>query len=74
MPRLPVISGRQAVTAFSRAGWKMVRQKGSHIILVKSGLPVTLSVPDHKELDVGTLRKLIRLARLTVEEFNELLD
>lgn len=74
MPRLPVISGRQAVTAFSRAGWKMVRQKGSHIILVKYGLPVTLSVPDHKELDVGTLRKLIRLARLTVEEFNELLD
>lgn len=74
MPRLPLISGRTAVKAFTRAGWEVARQKGSHIILVKPGLPVTLSVPDHKELDVGTLRKLIRLARLTVDEFSGLLD
>ncbi len=73
MPGLPVISGREAVKAFERANWKVVRQKGSHIILVKSGVPITLSIPDHKELDRGTLRKLIRVSRLTVEEFLHLL-
>jgi predicted RNA binding protein YcfA (HicA-like mRNA interferase family) len=50
----------------------MVRGKG-HIIMVKPDSQVTLSVPKHKELDRGTLRKLIKLAGLTVEEFIELL-
>ncbi|MFQ6062955.1 MAG: type II toxin-antitoxin system HicA family toxin [Methanosarcinales archaeon] len=39
--------------------------------MVKSGSKVTLSVPRHKELDRGTLRKLIKLAGLTVDEFIE---
>lgn len=73
MPRLPVISGREAVRAFERAGWKVSRIEGSHIILTKAGTAVTLSVPDHREVRRGTLRSLIRKAGLTIEEFMPLL-
>jgi hypothetical protein len=44
------------------------------MILVKQGVPVNLSVPDHRELDRGLLRGLIRDAGMTVEEFTALLD
>ena len=73
MRSLPVVSGSDAIRAFERAGWQRARQKGSHISLVKPGLNVNLSVPLHRELDRGTLRKLIRLAGLTVDEFVGLL-
>jgi len=73
MAELPLVSGKEALAAFQRAGWRYVRRKGSHMIMVKSGMPVNLSIPDHKELDRHTLRKLIRLSHLSVEEFVELL-
>lgn len=69
MPALPTLSGREVVRAFARGGWEMVRQRGSHMILVKEGHMVTLSVPDHREIAKGTLRSLIRASGLTVEEF-----
>jgi len=73
MGRLGNISGREAVRAFERAGWQVVGQVGSHVVLIKPGLRVNLSIPQHKELSVGTLRALIRNAGLTVEEFLDLL-
>ncbi len=69
MPRVPVLSGREAVRAFEQLGWQVIRQAGSHVILVKENHPATLSVPDHKEVAKGTLRSLIRSAGLTVDEF-----
>jgi predicted RNA binding protein YcfA (HicA-like mRNA interferase family) len=69
MPQLPVMSGREVVRVFEKLGWQNVRQRASHIILVKEGARATLSVPDHKEVARGTLRSLIRAAGLTVEEF-----
>jgi predicted RNA binding protein YcfA (HicA-like mRNA interferase family) len=69
MPALPQVSGRETVRAFESFGWQVVRQRGSHIVLVKDGSIVTLSVPDHKEVAKGTLRSLIRSAGLTVSEF-----
>lgn len=69
MPVLPQLSGRETVQAFESLGWKVVRQKGSHIILIKDGHIATLSVPDHKEVAKGTLRSLIRSAGLTISEF-----
>jgi predicted RNA binding protein YcfA (HicA-like mRNA interferase family) len=69
MPALPQLSGRETVRAFESLGWKAVRQKGSHIILIKDGQVATLSVPDHKEVAKGTLRSLIRSSGLTVSEF-----
>jgi predicted RNA binding protein YcfA (HicA-like mRNA interferase family) len=66
---LPVMSGREVVRVFESLGWEAVRQAGSHIIMTKDEELVTLSVPDHREVAKGTLRSLIRNARLTVEEF-----
>ena len=73
MPPLPVISGSQAVKAFQRAGWHTDRQRGSHVVLLRTGHIASLSVPQHKELAPGTLRSLIRTAEMTVEEFLRLL-
>lgn len=73
MAELPVISGRTAVRIFQKEGWRVVRQKGSHMILVKNGCLMTLSVPDHKELDRGTLRGIIRASGMTVERFCSLI-
>ena len=74
MPPLPVVSGRQARRAFEKAGWVFDRQRGSHMILTKPGIPTNLSVPDHRELDRGLLRGLIRDAQMTVDDFLALLD
>ncbi|MEY2550625.1 MAG: hypothetical protein QOG12_769 [Verrucomicrobiota bacterium] len=74
MPPVPLLSGREVVRVFERFGWQRVRQRGSHIILVKEGSRATLSVPDHAELGRGTLRSLIRAAGLTIEEFMERVD
>ncbi len=69
--RLPVLSGREVVRAFQQLVWQIVRQRGSHIILVREGSQATLSVPDHHEVAKGTLRSLIRDAGLSVDEFVE---
>jgi predicted RNA binding protein YcfA (HicA-like mRNA interferase family) len=69
LPELPVVSGRDAGRAFERLGWVFRRQTGSHMILTKVGSIASLSIPDHRELAPGTLRKLIRAAGITLEEF-----
>lgn len=74
MPALPIISGADAVRAFSHDGWQAVRQRGSHIIMVKEGSHASLSVPNHRELARGTLRSLIRDAEMTTDEFIDLLN
>jgi predicted RNA binding protein YcfA (HicA-like mRNA interferase family) len=71
MPKLPQFSGRDVVKIFQLFGWVAVRQRGSHIILVKENYNASLSVPDHKEVAQGTLRGLIRIAGITAEEFLE---
>jgi predicted RNA binding protein YcfA (HicA-like mRNA interferase family) len=52
-----------------RVGWGFRRQTGSHMILTKAGSVASLSIPDHRELAPGTLRKLIRAAGMTIDEF-----
>jgi len=73
MARLPVVSGAEAVKAFERAGWRIDRHRGSHVVMLRQGHPASLSIPQHKELAPGTLRALIRNSGLTVEEFVALL-
>ena len=70
--RVKLCSGAEAVTKLKRAGWTADRQVGSHVMMVRAGYPYTLSVPQHRELGVGLLKKLIKQAGLTVEEFNGL--
>ncbi len=67
MPRLPVVSGRDAIKARSRLGFVAVRQKGSHVVLTGNGR--TFAVPLHPELDWGTLRAILRESNVSVEDF-----
>lgn len=69
MTRLPVLSGRDCVRALARAGFRQVRQEGSHIILRRDDPFAQVVVPDHRTLDRGTLRAIVRQAGLTVDQF-----
>ena len=69
---LRLCAGAEAVRKFQKAGWTLARRKGSHAMLTKPGYPWTLSVPQHGELGFGLLRKLLRQAGLSIEEFNGL--
>ena len=70
---LPVISGERAVRTFLRVGWTRDRQVGSHVILIKPGHPAVLSVPLHREVAPGTLRALIRVPGMSVQQFQDML-
>lgn len=67
--KLPSISGDQAMRAFAVAGFVVVRVSSSHHIMKRAGHPLILSVPRHNTLKRGTLRGLIRLSGMSVEEF-----
>ena len=73
MGRLNNISGKEAAKAFEKAGWRVVGQVGSHLVMSKTGERANLSIPQHKELSVGTIRALIRNAGMTVDEFLKLI-
>jgi predicted RNA binding protein YcfA (HicA-like mRNA interferase family) len=73
MSKLPVVSGRQLCRALGQVGFVFDRQRGSHIILFRASPPTTLSVPDHQELDRGTLRAILRQAGMSPERLLELL-
>jgi predicted RNA binding protein YcfA (HicA-like mRNA interferase family) len=70
-PKLPVVSGRQAIKVFERIGYQVVRQRGSHIRLRDEDNPnhLPLTIPDHKTLKPGLLRRLLRDADLSIDEF-----
>lgn len=73
MSKLPLISGADCVRALGRIGFEVYRQRGSHIVVVRKSPPSQTTIPNHKELDRGTLRAIVRQAGLTVEEFMALL-
>lgn len=73
MSKLPVISGQQLVKVLGKVGFQIDRRKGSHMMLYRADPPTTLSVPDHRELDRGTLRSLLRQAGVSPEDFVRLL-
>jgi predicted RNA binding protein YcfA (HicA-like mRNA interferase family) len=71
--KLPQLSGRECVRALERAGFFVRRQEGSHIILRRTEPFAQVVVPDHKELDRGTLRAIIRQAGITPDDLIRLL-
>ncbi|MBM4084384.1 MAG: addiction module toxin, HicA family [Planctomycetes bacterium] len=74
-PRLPVVSGRQTIAALERIGYRVVRQKGSHVRMrhPDSSVRKPVTVPVHRELRLGLLRAILRDAGLTPEQFFRLL-
>ncbi len=73
MSKLPVISGRECIKVLNKTGFYFKRQEGSHITLRRDDPFGQLVVPDHKELDRGTLRAIIRQSGLSVDEFVKLI-
>ena len=69
MSKLPQLSGQECVAILGRFSFRIVRQRGSHIVLRRDDPFAQVIVPDHKELDRGTPRAIIRQAGLSVEDF-----
>ena len=73
MSKLPVISGRECIKALEKAGFYFKRQEGSHIVMRRDDPFAQVVIPNHNELDRGTLRAIIRQAGLSSNEFLRLL-
>jgi predicted RNA binding protein YcfA (HicA-like mRNA interferase family) len=75
MTKLPVISGLDAIKAFRRAGFIVVRQRGSHVRMKKvtGEKVINITVPMHDILKKGTLHHLVNDSGLTLDEFLEFL-
>lgn len=72
MPKLPVLKPRQVIAALEKAGFRQVRQKGSHVQFKRGNLLVT--VPNHPgDLNPNVLKSILRQAQMSVEEFDALL-
>jgi len=72
--RLPSLRPQQVIRALERAGWTVLRQRGSHVSLGKADVPFIVTVPLHRrDLPRGTLRGIIQDAGLTVEQLIDLL-
>ena len=72
MPKLPVVSGEEAIRAFEQLGYQRVRQKGDHVRLKCAGHS-PLSIPLHDPVKRGLLRSAIRDSGFTVQEFRDAL-
>jgi predicted RNA binding protein YcfA (HicA-like mRNA interferase family) len=75
MAALPTVTASEAMRAFEKAGFRVVRTTGSHHIMKKPGHRNNLSIPKHGSANMkpGLHRAQIRAAGLTVEEFVNLL-
>jgi len=67
VPRLPVVSGAEAIQALERLGFRVIRQRGSHILMRRGSFGCV--VPNHRELKVGTLTGVLKQAGVSAEEF-----
>jgi predicted RNA binding protein YcfA (HicA-like mRNA interferase family) len=67
MPKLPRISGAQAVRALERLGFLALRQKGSHVVMRRGAKGCV--IPLHSELKAGTLAGVLRQAEVAPDEF-----
>jgi len=73
MAKLPVTSARKVLRALSRLGFHEVRQRGSHIVLVNEETRREVVVPNHPELDRGTLKSILKQAGISVDQLLEVL-
>ena len=71
MPRLRVLSGKEVCAILRKAGFEEVRRRGSHIVMQKKLPPgtITVPIPDHSEIRIGTLQSIIRQSGVPRSEF-----
>ena len=67
MPKLPHVSGAEALRAFQRLGFEKVRQRGSHVVVKRGSYGCV--IPMHSEIKSGTLSGVLRQAEVSAEEF-----
>lgn len=62
MGRLRVLSGREVCRILESQGFAEVRRRGSHVVMQRrtADSTITVPVPDHKEVRIGTLQSIIR--------------
>ena len=73
-PRLPSVTARQVIQVLEAIGFERIRQSGSHVTFRHpDGRWTIVSIHPGKTIPRGTLRKILRDAGLTVEQFVELL-
>lgn len=75
MTKVPSLGYHKVVAALRRAGWVVVRQRGSHIRLQKQTADETLKlvVPAHRPIKRSTLAHILKQARLTPDDLQRLL-
>jgi len=73
MSKLPQVSGAELVRALEKLGFTVRRQHGSHIILRRSDPFAQTVVPNHREIDRGTLRAILRQTQITANDLIQLL-
>ena len=72
MPKIPVVKTHQIIAALEKAGFRKVRQRGSHLQLKRGNLLVT--IPVHPgDVNSQVLRSILRQAQINLEEFSSLL-
>jgi predicted RNA binding protein YcfA (HicA-like mRNA interferase family) len=73
MGRLRVLSGREVCRILEAQGFVEVRRRGSHIVMQQRTEPgtITVPIPNHRELAVGTLLSIIRQSRVPRRLFEE---
>lgn len=71
MPKLGIFSGRELRRILEQEGFVMARQRGSHMVMQKRVATgtVTVPVPDHATVRIGTLQSIIRQSGCNREKF-----
>ncbi|HXI12414.1 MAG TPA: type II toxin-antitoxin system HicA family toxin [Thermoanaerobaculia bacterium] len=71
MAKLRVLSGAEVCAILSSHGFVVSRRRGSHIVMQRrvADSTITVPVPDHRELRIGTLQSIIRQSQLPREHF-----
>ena len=72
MPKLPILSAKELVKIFEKAGYFIVRQKGSHLRMHHETKD-SITIPNHKTIGRGLLKKILRDSQISSEDLIQLM-
>lgn len=73
MGKLPIISGKNLLKILKSHGYKMIRQKGSHVFIEKDDLSTIIPVHSNEDLGKGLLKSILNDLELTIDDLDEML-
>ncbi|KPL01370.1 MAG: hypothetical protein AMJ91_00405 [candidate division Zixibacteria bacterium SM23_73_3] len=74
MPKITPISYKKLCRVFELEGFKLIRQKGDHLVYVKRGIPRPVVIPKYQNIPVFVIKNNLRTARISRERYVELLE